>query len=462
MRAVINKNRQKRLTVDIILLIASFYFAMLLVGKPLVGSQLLIPCILSFIWYFTSKYTNLYDDFRTTNFATEFVELLANISFQLVGIGFIYFTLNDNDHVRTITGLYIVFLTVLLGMKKYFIKQWKLYNWLTGHDIKNLLIVGSGEQGITFFETALKNKQFGYNPVGFVDDTFTKEKSDKYKGSLCELENVIEKHDIDELIVSLVEYNEEKIKSILRVADKFAVRVRILPEYLQLYSSKFRMDLFGNLPVITVREEPLEEFHWYALKTIFDVLVTSLIFIFVFSWLFPIIAIAIKLDSRGPVFFLQDRWGKDGKVFKCIKFRTMVHNASTKKNDGRFFQTVKNDKRITRVGAFLRKTNLDELPQFLNVFLGDMSVIGPRPHAVQHSIESKEQIENYLVRHLVKPGITGWAQVNGYRGETSNLFMMEKRVELDIWYIENWSFWLDVKVFIMTVYNMFKGDMMAY
>jgi putative colanic acid biosynthesis UDP-glucose lipid carrier transferase len=127
-----------------------------------------------------------------------------------------------------------------------------------------------------------------------------------------------------------------------------------------------------------------------------------------------------------------------------------------------FNQTVKNDSRITRVGAFIRKTNFDELPQFFNVLWGNMSVIGPRPHAVQHSIESKMQIDNYLLRHLVKPGITGWAQVNGYRGETSDIFMMQKRVEFDIWYIENWSPWLDLKVIIMTLYGMLKGDMMAF
>ena len=195
---------------------------------------------------------------------------------------------------------------------------------------------------------------------------------------------------------------------------------------------------------------------------IFDIIFTLILFVFVFSWLFPIIALAIKLDSSGPVFYIQERWGKNGVPFKCIKFRSMVHHASTVRDDGKFNQTVKYDSRITRVGAFIRKTNFDELPQFFNVLWGNMSVIGPRPHAVQHSIESKMQIDNYLLRHLVKPGITGWAQVNGYRGETSDIFMMQKRVEFDIWYIENWSPWLDLKVIIMTLYSMIKGDLMAF
>ncbi len=462
MKAILTKNRHQRQFVDIVLLGFAFYLAISLSGKESSNTQFLIPILLIFIWYFTSKYTNLYDDFRTTSFVEEMLVMLPNILFQLISIGFIYFIVNDNDHVRTIALLYIILVTVFLTLKKYFLKQWKLYNWITGIDTKNLLIIGSGEQAVAFYNTALHNKQFGYNPVGFLEDDMPNKLHGKFLDKIDNLEKVIEKYNVDEIIISLSNYETEKVKKILVIADKYAIRTKIIPEYFQFFSNKFKMDIFGHLPIITVREEPLEEFHWYMLKNLFDIFFTLLLFVFVFSWLFPIIAIAIKLDSKGPVFYIQDRWGKNGKPFKCIKFRSMVHNANTVRENGRFNQTVKNDSRVTKVGAFLRKTNFDELPQFFNVLWGNMSVIGPRPHAVQHSIESKEQIDNYLLRHLIKPGITGWAQVNGYRGETSDIFLMKKRVEFDIWYIENWTPWLDMKVIIMTIYSMIKGDLMAY
>lgn len=462
MRATLSKNRHRRQLMDIIFLGISYSFAVLISHKVVTNNQFLIPSILAFIWYFTSKYTNLYDDFRTTTFIEELLVLIPNVLFQLISIGFIYFISNDHDDARPLTLYYILLLGIGLTLKKYFFKQWKLYNWATGKDVKNLLIIGSGEQGKAFYETASNNKQFGYNPIGFVDDSSSNHLNGKFRGQLSDIEKIIDQFQVHEIIISLAQYDAEKVKKVLAIADKYAIRTKIIPEYFQFFSSKFKMDIFGHLPIITVREEPLEEFHWYMLKNVADIIFTLLLFIFIFTWLFPIIAIAIKLDSIGPVFYTQDRCGKNGVTFKCIKFRSMVHNSSTVRENGKFNQTVKNDSRITRVGAFLRKTNFDELPQFFNVLWGNMSVIGPRPHAVQHSIESREQIDNYLLRHLVKPGITGWAQVNGYRGETSDIFLMKKRVEFDIWYIENWSPWLDLKVIIMTLYSMIKGDMMAY
>ena len=462
MKNKLRKNRHKRQLFDILLLCLSFYFAMMISHKEVTNHQLLVPVILSFIWYFSSKYSNLYDDFRTTTFVSELLVVIPNIIFQLISVGFIYFAIDDHSYVRTLTIYYILFLSVSLIFKKYFLKQWKLYNWTTGNDLKTLLIVGSGEQGIAFYETAKISKQFGYNPIGFLEDFHPQKLNGKFRGKTEDIETLIIDHKVDEIIISLTKYEPEMIKKLLAIADKYAVRTKIIPEYFQFYSSKFKMDIFGHLPIITVRVEPLEEFNMYMLKIISDIIITLLLFVFVFSWLFPLIALAIKLDSKGPVFYIQDRWGKNGKAFKCIKFRSMVHNSNNVTAAGRFNQTTKNDSRVTKVGAFLRKTNFDELPQFINVLWGNMSVIGPRPHAVQHSIESREQIENYLLRHLVKPGITGWAQVNGYRGETSDIFLMKKRVEFDIWYIENWTPWLDIKVLLMTIYSMIKGDMMAY
>ena len=173
--------------------------------------------------------------------------------------------------------------------------------------------------------------------------------------------------------------------------------------------------------------------------------------------MFPVLAILIKLNSKGPIFFVQDRSGEDNRSFKCIKFRTMQVNSDADKK-----QATKEDARITKIGAFMRKTNLDELPQFFNVLWGNMSVVGPRPHMLTHTEEYRKRIDNYLVRHYAKPGITGWAQVNGFRGETKTLDAMEGRVKHDIYYIENWSFLLDLKIVWLTVWNMIRGEENAY
>lgn len=441
----------------------SFILAMNISSKELAGNQYLILVTLIFMWYFTSKYTNLYDDFRTTTYVNEVLVLIPNVIFQLISVGFIYFAINDHAYVRKFTMLYIgIFFSILL-IKNYISKKWALYKWSSGFDTKNVIIVGTGIQGIEFHKMLSSSKQFGYNPIGFIDKSTNHQSGElNILGSIENIENILLENQVQEIIISLTEFDSNTVKKILMIADKHAIKTRIIPEYFHLISSKFKLETFGHLPIITVRDEPLEEFHWYIIKTIADYTFTILLFIFIFSWLLPLIALAIKLDSKGPVFFIQERWGKNGKIFKCFKFRTMKHNSSTVKGDGKFYQTTKNDSRITRVGYLLRKTNLDELPQFFNILLGEMSVVGPRPHAVKHSEESYEQIENYLVRHLVKPGITGWAQVNGYRGETTDIFLMKKRVEFDIWYIENWSVWLDIRVVIMTIYNMLKGDMMAY
>ena len=192
-------------------------------------------------------------------------------------------------------------------------------------------------------------------------------------------------------------------------------------------------------------------------KRSFDILFSLFIILFVFSWLYPILALLIKLESRGPVFFIQLRTGRNNTHFKCYKFRSMrVNNEADKK------QATLNDHRITRIGAFMRKTSLDELPQFFNVLLGNMSIVGPRPHMISHTEEYSQLTEKYTSRHLLRPGITGWAQVLGLRGEVKNAEAILKRVEADVWYLKNWSFQLDLKIIFLTFLITLKGDKNAY
>jgi putative colanic acid biosynthesis UDP-glucose lipid carrier transferase len=213
----------------------------------------------------------------------------------------------------------------------------------------------------------------------------------------------------------------------------------------------------GDFTVLSARKEPLEDIKNRVKKRVFDIVVSLGVIIFIFTWLYPLLAIIIKLQSRGPVFFAQLRTGRNKKPFWCYKFRSMRLN-----NDSDNRQACMHDDRITPIGRFIRRTSLDEFPQFFNVLLGYMSIVGPRPHMLSHTEQYSQIVDNYMLRQFLKPGITGWAQINGYRGETKEPGLMEKRVEHDIWYMENWSVMLDLKIVFFTVINMFKGEKNAY
>ena len=242
-------------------------------------------------------------------------------------------------------------------------------------------------------------------------------------------------------------FTEKQTKKLLQMCNKSGLRIRyiLMNNYWNLKIPKLMKseDLFE---IFNPQEIPLDHLSYRIQKRTFDILFSSAVIIFVLSWLIPLIAIIIKLGSKGPVFFVQERTGINNKTFKCYKFRTMKVN-----KDCNTKQAEKNDSRITPIGNFLRRTNLDELPQFFNVLFGNMSIVGPRPHMLKHTEQYSALIEHYKVRHFVKPGITGWAQVNGWRGLTDELWKMEKRVEYDMKYLEQWSFIWDIKIIIMTI-----------
>jgi len=219
------------------------------------------------------------------------------------------------------------------------------------------------------------------------------------------------------------------------------------------------MSSLGNFQL---RAFPLGKLPARFLKRSGDLVFSMLLFVGIFSWLWPVLALLIKLTSPGPVFFRQERWGIKNRPIMCYKFRSMVRESRDIDDNGRYQQAKRNDWRVTRLGRFLRRSNLDELPQFINVLKGEMSVVGPRPHPASMNLEIKDAIHNYQLRHLVRPGITGWAQVRGFRGETGDFDLLRKRVESDIWYIENWSIGLDCKIVWLSICLMLKGDSRAY
>jgi putative colanic acid biosynthesis UDP-glucose lipid carrier transferase len=248
----------------------------------------------------------------------------------------------------------------------------------------------------------------------------------------------------------------------LEVCDFYSTKARIIPNLQQYATANIQVNNIGLMPVINVRSLPLDKKENQVLKSVFDVAFSLCFFLFLGWWLLPLIALAVKLTSRGPVIFRQERWGLNNEKITCYKFRTMVEGSSETDEEGYFQQARKRDPRVTRLGAFLRKTNMDELPQFWNVLLGNMSVVGPRPHPTPLNLESMHTVENYMLRHLVKPGITGWAQVNGCRGETKEPGSMQRRINFDLYYIHRWTFWLDCQIILQTVINILRGDQNAY
>jgi putative colanic acid biosynthesis UDP-glucose lipid carrier transferase len=263
-------------------------------------------------------------------------------------------------------------------------------------------------------------------------------------------------HKVQYVFISLPAYEQQTILELTQFAAQHFIRCVALPTTGSIWPEHNNIRYVGNMIVYDLWQHPLHSKINNAFKRLFDILFSSLVILFVFSWLIPIIALAVKLSSPGPVFFAQKRPGKRNKLFKCLKFRTMrVNNQSE-------VQATFKDPRVTKVGTFLRKTSLDELPQFFNVLMGDMSIVGPRPNMVSQLEYYSQCIPDYPLRHAVAPGITGYAQVKGFRGETKELYLMEKRIELDLVYIRRWNFWFDIRIIFLTIRNMIAGEKYAY
>lgn len=240
-------------------------------------------------------------------------------------------------------------------------------------------------------------------------------------------------------------------------AETGFVRFKFVPDFRMFVNRKVHIDFARNIPILSLRPEPLENIDSQIKKRCFDIAFSVVVIFFILSWLIPLLAILIKLEPRGPVFFTQLRSGKNNQPFLCYKFRSLKENREAHNK-----QVTRYDDRFTRLGKFLRKSNFDELPQFLNVFRGEMSVVGPRPHMLKHTEEYSQMLNHYMIRHYVKPGVTGWAQINGYRGEIKRKRDLRGRIEHDIWYMENWSMWLDLRIIILTVYKSIRGDENAF
>lgn len=455
-----------KISLDLLLLAVSFLLAAVLaqspdtlLQRPYMFALLAVQIIL---WYFHSIAIAFYEDFQARNFSFQFIKIIRHTLLQTMTAVFFIFVVKEDLFTRNFILIFALSLPFLISLRVIIVKE-LLKNIKTGtRKRRSLLIIGDGEVARNFAGMINADPGMGYDIVGFIAEDRAKNNQEDVIGTADNLEDVLNNNDIHEAIIALPQYASDALDTIIRLCNKYAVRTHIIPDYFKFLSKKFQVGMLGNFPIITVREEPLEQLHWRLLKRAFDLLFSLLFALLIVPWFFPAVIIAIKLSSKGPAFYNQKRVGKDNKIFTCFKFRTM-YLESDKKG---FTPTEKDDQRITPIGRLLRKTNIDELPQIINVLLGDMSFVGPRPHALAYNDTYKEFVEEIKLRHLVKPGITGWAQVHGLRGdavdERENKVRIRKRIAFDIWYIENWSLLLDIQIILLTVWQMITGKIKGH
>lgn len=336
----------------------------------------------------------------------------------------------------------------------------RVYREVGGNN-RNIVLLGNSKSIRRLYRTVKDNHFMGLKVMGyFAEEPMEKEPEGlQYLGDLEDIQGWLMMHtqEVDRIYSHLRSEYQNLIVPIVKYAEANCIHMFFIPSVHKYFSRSMKFSSMGQVPLLTMRDEPLDNDVNRFWKRGFDIVFALLVIVLVYPWLLPIVWIGTMLSSPGPLFFKQLRTGLDGKDFYCYKFRSMKVNADADK-----VQATKNDPRKTKWGNFLRKSNIDELPQFWNVLIGDMSVVGPRPHMLAHTEEYSALIGKYMVRHLVKPGVTGYAQVTGFRGETKELSDMEGRVERDIWYIENWNIWLDLRIIFLTVYNVVKGEEKAY
>lgn len=322
-----------------------------------------------------------------------------------------------------------------------------------GNNYRNAIIVGKKGTSSKLAQVFRVRKDFGINFLGYFDDFA---QCPQTKGSFDEFFEQAPDLDLDFIYIN--EQLEPKlVRKVIDFADENYIKVKMIPGNSLQLEKNLSFSRYGDFFVINVNEIPLDNRFNSFVKRIFDVVFASLVLVFILSWLIPLVGILIKWESRGPIFFIQKRNGINNREFNCLKFRSMTPNDYADTH-----QAVKNDPRVTRIGSFLRTTSLDEMPQFINVLFGDMSIVGPRPHTIPMNQTFRKQIDRYNSRHKIKPGITGLAQVKGYRGEIENPFQIRSRVRLDSFYINNWSFLLDLRIMVKTIHELLFNRENAY
>jgi exopolysaccharide biosynthesis polyprenyl glycosylphosphotransferase len=399
-------------------------------------------------WFFLVLVSNPYNINKGWSVSKILRSQFVFIFIHLLVIASLVFFLRKHYSFFQIALIYILFIPFFFSWKviSYYFR--KVFTAEVPY--KNYIIIGRNETATEIRKYYLQNPELGFRFITYFED-------DLSESGIEEIRKFCVKSEVHEIICCVQSLNDPTFKHLVGFGLDSLIKVRLVVDFKGSNEQSIRLDRFDNQKILDIVPIPLDRPQNQLAKRVFDLIFSSAFLMLVMSWLLPILALIIKLDSRGPVFFVQLRSGQDNTPFKCLKFRTMKVSS-----DADIKQATKDDPRITKLGQFLRKTSIDEFPQFINVFLGSMSVIGPRPHMLRHTEEYSKLIDEFMGRHYVKPGITGLAQCLGYRGETKNLVDMENRVRMDRFYIENWTFWLDIKIIFLTVVSLIRGSDKAF
>lgn len=431
-----------------ITLLAAYFFPKLRVDMlAYIGYQ-------SVAWLLIAFFVKFYSIYRFTTPVEIFTKLITQfVIFLLAVIAFFPFA-KTSEFSGTVIAFYMIAAFCLVTLSKYMLFYYlKKYRIVTGSNFRSAVIIGHTPEAIRLKELFLTRHDYGYRFLAFFSD---KKTGPDIQGRVEDVRAFVLDNKVDEIYCSLNEISNQQVRDLVDWADEHHKTLKFIPDSKEIFSKNLKTDYYEIFPVLSLRKTALHDPATKSFKRLFDIVFSLFVIVFVLSWLVPILAILIKLESKGPVFFKQGRPGINEQEFFCYKFRSMRINQNTEK------EASKNDPRVTKIGRILRKTSIDEMPQFLNVLMGDMSVVGPRPHLWSQNKAYGNRIKKYMMRHYVKPGITGLAQVRGYRGEIETDEDMINRIKFDVFYIENWSIILDLKIILQTVINIFKGEEKAY
>jgi len=406
---------------------------------------------ITFFWSFTNWSIGFYEVYRYTKVIQIIGKLIRQYVIFLVlnfaYIGFFY-KFSHPFLIVLYSTISLVFVTFFKFLVYFMLRK---YGINFNGNLRRIVVLGNGKASQHLIAFLKGNPNYGYKIERIFDLKTDKEKQIK---ECCDF---VLKTEIDEIYSSLSDIDSQEINLLIDFADNNFKTLKFIPDSKQPLLRNLVYDYCGHIPVLSLRNIPLRKRSNKIVKRAFDIVFSLAVIIFVLSWLTPILALLIRMESKGNIFFYQKRNGLNNKEFYCYKFRSMRNNGTLDEKP-----VTKNDQRVTRIGNFIRKTSIDELPQFWNVFKGNMSVVGPRPHPTTLTERFTQKINKFRVRHMIKPGITGLAQISGYRGEIKTDKDIINRLRYDIFYMENWSFVLDIKIILQTVYNVFKGDKKAY
>jgi len=407
--------------------------------------------LLSCSWIIIATHLGFYEVYRYTKLISILncaVKQFLLFTISVLAIVYLYCEGTSQTAIFCYLGSVGLSIMALKLFIYYFLKEIRL---VYGGNLRRVILIGSPQKVESLKTFFTENLEYGYKVYRF----FPLEKD--IEEELNEAFSFMTEYNLDELYCAMSDFNESQLERLIDFANNNFKTLKFIPDEKQIFSGNYVFQYYGYLPIIALREIPLDEKNNKIIKRFFDIIFSLAIILGILSWLTPVLAILIKLESKGPVFYKHKRNGLSNEVFDCYKFRSMKFSL-----DEKYDPVSKNDYRVTKIGKFLRKTSIDELPQFYNVLKGDMSVVGPRPHMLSYTEQYALKVNNFMIRHFIKPGITGLAQTRGYRGEIEQDSDIINRFKYDIFYIEKWSLLLDIKIIFITIYNTLKGDEKAY